>query len=80
MGQPKKGTKRAAADQKPQISQQDLTATVSALRIPELAARNQLKTLKVDDLKLYLGFHGLSKTGKKDDLIARVEGHINSPK
>ena len=33
------------------------------------------KRLTVNDLKIYLRRHGLPLSGKKDDLILRIESH-----
>jgi len=39
----------------------------------ELAENNKLNTLRVEELKKFLGEHGLNKTGKKIELIQRVQ-------
>ena len=39
------------------------------------SSRDGWKKLTVDNLKLYLRRHGLPLSGKKDDLILRIEQH-----
>ena len=41
-----------------------------------LADNDELKNLKVADLKIYLGNNKLRKTGKKQDLIERIKEHL----
>merc|ERR1719410_934901 len=42
----------------------------------KLAENDELKSLKVKDLKVYLAEHDLKKTGKKSELIDRIRGHL----
>eukprot|EP01083_Nonionella_stella_P019293 53632_1 len=42
----------------------------------KLAENDELKSLKVKDLKVYLSQNGLKMSGKKADLIERIKGHI----
>ena len=42
----------------------------------QLAENDELKSLKVKDLKIYLNENGLKLSGKKADLIDRIRGHL----
>ena len=41
-----------------------------------MAARGTLDKLKIAELQQYLVLHGLPKSGKKPELVARVEYHL----
>ncbi len=43
-----------------------------------LAAANTLGTLTVDKLKLYLEANSLKKTGKKAELVERIQAHLGA--
>ena len=42
----------------------------------ELAQNDNLGSLTVDKLKMYLEFHNLPLSGRKGDLIVRIKAHI----
>ncbi|ETO14729.1 hypothetical protein RFI_22640 [Reticulomyxa filosa] len=51
-------------------------ATAATFDWKKMAENDELKNLKIDDLKIYLANNCLKKTGKKAELIARIVQHL----
>jgi ATP-dependent DNA helicase 2 subunit 1 len=71
---PKGGTKRKAAEMDPEAQQKADEATA---RVQSLAGQGKLVDATVEQLKMYCRTHSLTVGGKKGDLMARVEKHVN---
>ncbi|KAK9806596.1 hypothetical protein WJX73_006230 [Symbiochloris irregularis] len=70
---PTKKSAGAGAKRKPDAAAE---AAAADINYKELAQTGELGTLTVPDLKLYCAANGLVKTGKKADIITRIEEHL----
>ena len=76
--------KRAAADgnntgRKRKVAKRkatDTTSSANGFDWKTLAQNDELKSLKVKDLKVYLNQNGLKMSGRKADLIQRIKDHL----
>ena len=64
--------KRKAAKRKAS----DTASNAADLNWKTLAENDELKSMKVKELKVYLSENGLKMSGKKADLIKRIEDHL----
>eukprot|EP00887_Chlorella_sp_A99_P007056 scaffold2.g7056.t1 len=59
-------------------SDNQLAVEVAALDVPGLAAKGKLASLTVANLSKYCTLHGLPTSGKKADIVARVQEHASA--
>jgi len=73
-----KTTRKRKADQtKPKAAKKrKIDVSAPGLDWKQLAENDELKSLKVKDLKVYLNQNGLKMSGKKAELIERIKGHL----
>ncbi|KAG2427355.1 hypothetical protein HXX76_012549 [Chlamydomonas incerta] len=73
---PQQGTKRKPAAAARAARADEASDAYDAVDWKGLLDSGELKRLKVDELKTYLRKHQLKLTGKKDELLDRVAGHL----